>query len=100
AIEAMAAGKPIIATNVGGTSEAIIDGETGLLVPAKNIKVMASTLLRLINDEHLQFKLGESGRQRSKNHYSANNYVTRLDELYRQLLNHDMPSTQIPIKSD
>ena len=55
AIEAMAAGKPIIATNVGGTSEAIIDGETGILVPAKNIEVMSSTLLRLVNDENLQF---------------------------------------------
>ena len=100
AIEAMAAGKPIIATNVGGTSEAIINGETGILVPAKNIEVMSSTLLRLVNDENLQFKLGEAGRQRSENNYSVNNYVTRLDELYRQLLNHDKPSTQIPIKSD
>jgi len=100
AIEAMAAGKPIIATNVGGTSEAIINGETGILVPAKNIEVMSSTLLRLVNDENLQFKLGEAGRQRSENNYSVNNYVTRLDGLYRQLMNHHKPQTQIPIKPD
>ncbi|SVD52855.1 uncharacterized protein METZ01_LOCUS405709, partial [marine metagenome] len=99
-IEAMAAGKPIIATNVGGTSEAIINGETGILVPAKNIEVMTSTLLRLVNDRNLQSRLGEAGRQRSRNNYSANNYVTRLDELYRQLLKYDKPPTQIPIKSD
>jgi len=100
AIEAMAAGKPIIATNVGGTSEAIVDGETGILVPAKNIEVMTSTILKLARDKNLQNKLGEAGRHRSRNNYSANNYVTRLDELYRQLLSHDKPSTQIPIKSD
>jgi len=98
AIEAMAAGKPIIATNVGGTSEAIIDGETGILIPAKNIEVMTSTLLRLVNDKDLQLKLGEAGRQRSTNNYSVNNYVTRLDELYRKLLKYDNPSTQDPIK--
>jgi glycosyltransferase involved in cell wall biosynthesis len=98
AIEAMAAGKPIIATNVGGTSEAIIDGETGILIPAKDIEVMTSTLLRLVNDKDLQLKLGEAGRQRSRNNYSVNNYVTRLDELYRKLLKYDDPSTQDPIK--
>ena len=100
AIEAMASGKPIIATDVGGTSEAIIDGETGILVPAQNIEVMTSALLKLVNDKNLRSKLGEAGRQRSKNNYSANNYATRLDQLYRQLLNQHRPSTQMPMNSD
>ena len=86
AIEAMAAGKPVIATGVGGTPEAIVDGETGILVPPKDIEAMASALVELVGDPELQSQLGAAGRERAMQNYSVENYVTRLDTLYRQLL--------------
>jgi glycosyltransferase involved in cell wall biosynthesis len=93
AIEAMAAGKPIIATRVGGTPEAIVDGETGILVPSKDIPAMASALTTLVGDRELQSHLGTAGRERTENNYSVENYVARLDGLYRQLLGNENPSS-------
>ena len=85
-IEAMAAGKPVIATAVGATPEAVIDGETGILVPPKDVEAMATALIRLVDDSELQSRLGNAGRRHVERNYSVNNYVQRLDELYRQLL--------------
>ena len=85
-IEAMAAGKPVIATAVGATPEAVIDGETGILVPPKDVEAMATALIRLVDNSELQSRLGHAGRRHVERNYSVNNYVQRLDELYRQLL--------------
>ena len=85
AIEAMAAGKPIIATRVGGTPEAIIDGETGLLVPAQDVDAMAKMLGTLVGDKELQSRLATAGQTRAKQNYSLTNYVSRLDGLYQRL---------------
>jgi glycosyltransferase involved in cell wall biosynthesis len=82
AIEAMAAGKPVIATRVGGTPEAIDDGINGILVPSKDISAMSSAIVRLSKDQALQKNLGEAGRQRAESHYSVETYVTRLKDLY------------------
>jgi glycosyltransferase involved in cell wall biosynthesis len=95
AIEAMAAGKPIIATNVGGTPEAIIDGETGILVPSKDIESMTSALVNMVDNPEYQVQLGTAGRKRAVQNYSVENYVSRLDDLYRQLLGIKTSSTQI-----
>ena len=86
AIEAMAAGKPVIATSVGGTPEAIIDGETGLLVPPMDVDAMVKALVELVGDRELQVRLGSAGRKRAEQNYSVENYVSRLDGLYRKLL--------------
>ena len=85
AIEAMAAGKPVVATRVGGTPEAIIDGKTGILVPAKDIPAMAEALISLIDDTLLRERLGAAGAKLAKKNYSINNYVNRLNELYCRL---------------
>jgi len=84
AIEAMAAGKPVIATNVGGTPEAVIDGETGILVPARDSDALASAIVRLVGDSDLQARLGAAGRERAAQNYSVDKYVSRLDEMYRR----------------
>jgi glycosyltransferase involved in cell wall biosynthesis len=84
AIEAMAAGKPVIATNVGGTPEAIIDDETGILVPARDSDALASAIVRLVGDSDLQARLGAAGRERAAQNYSVDKYVSRLDEMYRR----------------
>ncbi len=83
AIEAMASGKPVIATNVGGTSEAVIDEKTGLLVGSRDVQAMSNSIIRLAGDADLQKRLGSAGRILCTEKYSADQYVSRLDEMYR-----------------
>jgi len=83
----MASSKPVVATRVGGTPEAIIDGETGILVPPKDIDAMASAITQLVADPDLQSRLGSSARQRTEEHYSAASYVARLDQMYQRWAN-------------
>ena len=85
--EAMAASKPVIATRVGGVSEAIIHDETGLLVESKNIVEMADAIVRLSSDTGLQQRLGTTARKHAEEHYSVASYVARLDELYSRWAN-------------
>ena len=100
AIEAMAAGRPVIATRVGGTPEAIVDGETGILVPPMDVNAMVSALSRLVGDPNLQAQLGTNGRKRAEQNYSVDNYVTRLDGLYRQMLGIEGPSSPVAAGQD
>jgi len=85
AIEAMAASKPIIATRVGGTPEAIIHNQTGILVPSKDIEAMADAIVNVANNSELATRLGDAARERTEQHYSASKYVARLDEMYSRL---------------
>ena len=87
AIESMASSKPVIATRVGGTPEASIDGQTGILVPARDLDAMASAIARLVADPDLQSRLGSLARQRTEEHYSAASYVARLDKMYQRWAN-------------
>ena len=93
AIEAMASSKPVIATRVGGTPEAIVDGQSGILVPPKDTGAMASAIARLVADPDLQARLGSSARQRTEQHYSAASYVAHLDEMYQRWANTAKPGT-------
>jgi len=83
AIEAMAAAKPVIATNVGGTPEAVIDGETGILVAPQDVEALAKAIVTLASDSDLQVRLGKAGRDRAVKNYSVEKYVSRLDEMYK-----------------
>lgn len=85
AIEAMASSKPVIATRVGGTPEAIIHNQSGILVPSKNIEAMANAIVNIANNSELATRLGEAARERTEQHYSASKYVARLDEMYSRL---------------
>jgi glycosyltransferase involved in cell wall biosynthesis len=85
AIESMAAGKPIVATRVGGTPEAIIDRETGILVGVRDVDAMSRAVSELINTPELRSRLGQAGRNRAQDNYSVEQYVSRLDGLYREL---------------
>ncbi|WP_455392800.1 glycosyltransferase family 4 protein [[Eubacterium] cellulosolvens] len=62
-LEAFQFGRPVIATNVGGTHELIKHEETGLLIEPENPKLMAESIIRLVNDKKLQKRLGENGRK-------------------------------------
>lgn len=91
-LEAMACGKPVIATNVGGNPEAVIDGKTGLLVPVGNPVAIADAATRLIADTALRASLGRCARQRVVDCFSVDRMVQSYQQLYFQLHNrHNQP---------
>ncbi|HXF63755.1 MAG TPA: glycosyltransferase [Caldilineaceae bacterium] len=85
-LEAMAAGLPVAATCAGGVPEAVIDGETGILVERQNIASLEDALRRLLADEALRRRMGEAGLHRAQTHFRVETMVERMDRLYRELL--------------
>lgn len=81
-LEAMAAGKPVVASPVGGTPELVLDGETGLHVPPGDEAALARALGRLLDDPDLARRLGRAGRERVVQRYSADTMVDRILEIY------------------
>lgn len=65
-LEAMAVGRAVIASKVGGVPEIVVDGETGLLVPPESTDALASAMTHLANDENLRIRLGRSGMARAQ----------------------------------
>ncbi|UCH58434.1 MAG: glycosyltransferase [Anaerolineales bacterium] len=86
ALEAQATGLPVIATNVGGIPEAVLDGETGLLVPPRNISALASAISRLVKDNKLRIKMGNAGQAFVRKHYSWDDSVNNMSLLYQQVI--------------
>ncbi|MFC2053201.1 glycosyltransferase [Chloroflexota bacterium] len=85
-LEAMAAGKPVVATSVGGTPEAVVDGVTGLLVPPQNPEALANAILLLLENSELRIRMGRAGRERVLNHFSIQRMVKRTEQLYQELM--------------
>lgn len=85
-LEAMAASKPIVATDVGGNSEAIIDGITGFLVPPKDEKSLAESILYLLRNKNIAKEMGEKGRDRFEREFSAKIMVKKTEILYESFL--------------
>ncbi len=86
-LEAMATELPVVATNVGGNPEVVIDGETGFLVPLKNPEEMAKKLMILIDDENLRHKMGHNGRTRVIANFSIKETARKYVNLYSSLIN-------------
>ncbi len=86
-LEAMATELPIVATNVGGNPEVVIDGETGYLVPSQNPEEMARKLLLLINDRDIRRQMGEKARERVITNFSIMETAKKYEDLYRSILN-------------
>lgn len=78
-IEANACGKPVIGGQSGGMTDAVVDGETGLLVDPHNVKELATAITRLLKDEELARQLGENGRQRVERELSWDKVGERLE---------------------
>jgi glycosyltransferase involved in cell wall biosynthesis len=81
-LEAMAAGRPVLATDVGGTSEAVAHGETGLIVPAGDVGAAEGALLELAADPERARRMGAAGRARQRELFGGEAMVDR----YRQAL--------------
>ena len=85
-IEAMASGKPVIATAHGGPLESVVDGETGLLVSPDDPEEMAAALVRLSENRGLRAEMGANGRHRAIDVFGFQQHVQAFQNLYRELL--------------
>jgi glycosyltransferase involved in cell wall biosynthesis len=85
AFEAMAAGKPFVATDVGGLRDIFENGENALLVPPGDHAAMAEALERLLSDEELRSSMGAAGQARLGD-FSVDRAVERITNLYESLL--------------
>jgi glycosyltransferase involved in cell wall biosynthesis len=84
-LEAMALGRPVVATPVGGTPELVADGETGLLVPPRDVEALAAALKRVLDDEGLRRRLGEAGRRRVAERFSADAMTRGVFAVYDEV---------------
>lgn len=85
ALEAMALGKPVIASRAGGTPEVVVEGETGILVEPASAAALAEAILALARDRPRARRMGEAGRVRVQRHFDLERTVDRIEELYRQV---------------
>jgi len=85
-LEYMAAGRAVVATNVGGASEAIVEGETGHLVNAGDDRAMAERLIALLRDPETRRTMGLNGRRRIEQRFSTENRLITTTALYKRWL--------------
>jgi glycosyltransferase involved in cell wall biosynthesis len=85
-LEAMATGLPVVATAVGGTTEVVVDGVTGLLVSPRNPDMLAQAIIRLLHDPDLRRKMGQAGQRRVEQYFSLKETIWQTELLYRTLL--------------
>ncbi len=85
-IEYMSAARPVVATDIGGAREAIIEGETGYVVPPGDERTMAEHIIALLRDRERAQQMGERGLQVVKEKFSCAAQVERVENLYERLL--------------
>jgi glycosyltransferase involved in cell wall biosynthesis len=88
-LEAMAAGLPVVASDVGGVGELVADGSTGLLAPAGDAGALAAAVQRLLDDRELRHRMGEAGRRRAAERFDIRaQRRAHLDLYARELARH------------
>ncbi len=87
-LEAMIAGKPVVATDVGAVRELVADGETALLVPPGRPTDLAAAIERLLTDDALRARLGAAGRERALEHFSLDRLAALHQSAYEKAVAH------------
>ena len=85
-VEAMAAGKPVVASSVGGIPDLVQDGRTGYLVPPADEKALAEAIKKLLDDPEKAWEMGQNGKQHCQQ-FSLEAMIAKLDALYADLIN-------------
>lgn len=85
-MEAMMAGLPVVASNIGGNNELVVHGKTGFLCDVNDAQAFAKYVLLLIKDKKLSKRMGESGRQRIIREFGIDMMVKKTEEIYQKLL--------------
>ncbi|MFM5999224.1 MAG: glycosyltransferase family 4 protein [Dolichospermum sp.] len=86
AIEAMACGTPVVASDVGGLQFTVVNEETGLLVPPQNVPAFNHAIDQILSDHQWQQELGKAAKKRVIDKFSWHGVASQLDKLYTQLL--------------
>jgi glycosyltransferase involved in cell wall biosynthesis len=86
AIEALASGCPVVATQVGGVPDVVDDGADGFLVPSGAVDELATRLAELAADPGLRARMGDAGQARMRTRYAVDRLIDDIDRLYRDLL--------------
>ena len=93
ALEAMERARPVLAAEIGGLGELVVEGETGLLVPTAEAETLAAALVKLAADAGLRRAMGEAGRARALEHFAEHRNIERTELLYREFLNGSLPTS-------
>lgn len=94
-LEAMAAGRPVVATAVGATRDAVVDGRTGFLVPPRDPDALAGRLEVLLRDEAMRATMGARGRERVREHFSAAAAIGALVDTYNAVTRGAVAGTRV-----
>jgi len=86
-LEAMACGKPVVATRIGGVPEVVEDGVSGLLVKPGDVEALVQALLRLLRDPSLRQRMGQAGRRRAETSFNQRQQVKQMEHIYETVLN-------------
>jgi len=89
-LEAMLMGKPVIACDIAGPSELIVDGETGFLVPVGQTKAIANAMLSLTKDSALRDQMGEKAKERVTRNFPVEKYANSVNKIFEELINNDI----------
>jgi glycosyltransferase involved in cell wall biosynthesis len=90
-LEAMACGKPVVATRINGVPEAVIDGRTGILVESGDEEAIAGAILRLLDQPGLARTMGDEARRVVEQHFSIDRFVRQVEDLYDDILARPVP---------
>lgn len=85
-LDAMALGKPVIATSVGGLPEAVIDGITGKIVPPQNDDALANAIVILLKDPEKRKEMGIAGRTRIRQFFAINKMLGEIQSIYDEFI--------------
>ncbi len=88
ALEAASCARPVIASNVGGIPEVVVDGQTGILVAPENIEALAAAIVKMAGDRGLIERMGRAGRQFVTEKYDFEKSLDQMAELYDRLIAH------------
>jgi glycosyltransferase involved in cell wall biosynthesis len=95
-LEAMRAGLPVVASDVGGVQESVVDGITGFVVPRGDTERLRACLRQLITSPELRVRMGEAGRTRYEEKFTFNRLVERTTTVYESVLGKELVSWSIP----
>jgi len=85
-LEAMAAGKPIVATNVGGLAESVIDSVTGILIPPRDAQALAAAIAKLVEEKSLARQMGRKGAKQVQENFTLEKMAMKNEAYYYALL--------------
>ena len=85
-LEALAASRPVVVTDVGGNGEIVTDGQTGIIVPPQAPLVMAESIIRLLRDRDLARQLGLNGANFVTEHFHFDRTLVAMQYLYEEVL--------------